>query len=134
MVFKNRLLVRKSKNQNDILTMKKIPGYLFLQTPRVKVNESRHTELFPFSESIKKLFSTNCVNNFFPKIFFNRFLPVKKAFLNWLCQYLSFLNIFFQYILPVEMLWVTPHCLYRDSLTLNIAVINLAVVQSDFLL
>ena len=62
MVLKNRLLAGKSKNQNDILTLKKIPGYLFLQAPKVEVNESRHIELFPFSESIKKLFSTDFVN------------------------------------------------------------------------
>ena len=62
MVLKNRLLVRKSKNQNDILTLKKIPRYFFLEVPKVKFNEPRHIELFPFSESTKKLFSTDFVN------------------------------------------------------------------------
>ena len=40
------------------------------------------------------------------------------AFLNWLYQYLSFLNIFFNRFSPVEKCGVTPHGLYRDSLTL----------------
>ena len=32
---------------------------------------------------------------------------------------LSFLNIFFNRYCPVVKCWVTPHCLYRDSLTLS---------------
>ena len=44
----------------------------------------------------------------------------KKAFLNWLCQYLSFLDIFFNRFYLVERCGVTPHLLYRDSLTLRV--------------
>ena len=58
----------------------------------------------------------------------------QKAFLNWFCQYLSFLtifcfngfcqylsflDIFFSRFFPVKKCWVTSHCLYRDSLTLK---------------
>ena len=39
--------------------------------------------------------------------------------LNWLCQYLSFLNIFFNRFSLMEKCGITPHCLYRDSLTLK---------------
>ena len=47
------------------------------------------------ADLLKKLFSVDCVYFYFFSIFFfNRFCPVEKAFLNWLCQYLSFLNIF----------------------------------------
>ena len=31
----------------------------------------------------------------------------QKAFLNWLCEYVSFLNIFFNRICPVEKCGVT---------------------------
>ena len=44
---------------------------------------------------------------------------IKNLFLNWLCQYLPFLNIFFNRFCPVENLWVTPHSLYLPSLTLR---------------
>ena len=43
----------------------------------------------------------------------------QQVFLNWLCQYLSFLDIFFYIFYSVEKCWATPHCWYRDSLTLN---------------
>ena len=53
-----------------------------------------------------------------------------KPFLNWLCQYLSFLNIFFQYILPggrewgyptLLVLWFTDFKIYlRLRLDLNL--------------
>ena len=46
-------------------------------------------------------------------------LHYRKAYLNWLCQYLSFLNIFFNRFCPVEKGGVTPNCLYHDSLTLR---------------
>ena len=40
----------------------------------------------------------------------------QKAFLNWLCQYFSFLSIFFYRFCSVEKCGVTPHCLsYRVS-------------------
>ena len=55
----------------------------------------RYIALFMFSESIRKLFSINCVNIYlFSIFFFNRFCPVAKASLNWLCQDLPFLCIF----------------------------------------
>ena len=64
---------------------------------------------------------------------------IKKLFFNWFCQHLPFLNIFFnsfclyflfskyshflniifKRICPVEKCRVTPHCLYRDSLSLK---------------
>ena len=40
------------------------------------------------------------------------------AFLNWLCQYLSFLDFFKKRFSTVKKCEVTPHCVYRDSLTL----------------
>ena len=43
----------------------------------------------------------------------------QKAFLDSLYKYLSFLNVFFNRFYPVEKCGVTPHCLYRDSLTLT---------------
>ena len=61
-----------------------------------KVNGSRYTALFVVSVSIK------------------------NVFLNWLCQYLSFLSILFNRFCPVVKCGVTPHCLYHDSLTLKI--------------
>ena len=45
-----------------------------------------------------------------------------KVYLNWLCQYLSFLNIFFNRFCAVENCGVTPHYLYRDSFALNCSV------------
>ena len=42
----------------------------------------------------------------------------RKAFLKWLCQYLSFLIIFFNRFCQVEKFGVTPYCLYRDLLIL----------------
>ena len=43
----------------------------------------------------------------------------QKAFPNWLCQYLPFLNNFFNSIYPVEKCGATQHCQNRDSLTLS---------------
>ena len=34
------------------------------------------------------------------------------------CQYLSFFDIFLYRFFPVEKYGATPHCLYRDSITL----------------
>ena len=42
-----------------------------------------------------------------------------QYFINSFCQCLSFRNIFFNRFCPVEKCGVTPHCLYRDSLTLT---------------
>ena len=42
----------------------------------------------------------------------------QEVFLNWLCQYLSFLDTFFNIFYSVEKCGATPHCWYRDSLTL----------------
>ena len=56
----------------------------------------------------------------FLNIFFNRFCSMEKAFVDWLCQYLSFLNIFFNRFCPVEKCGVTPNCLYCDSWTLRL--------------
>ena len=44
----------------------------------------------------------------------------QKALLNQLCQYLSFLNIVFNRFCPLEKCGVTPHSLYRHSLTLKL--------------
>ena len=53
----------------------------------------------------KKLFSIDCVNVYLLSIFFSdRFCPVERAFLNWLFQYLSFLDIFFSRICPLKKL------------------------------
>ena len=41
----------------------------------------------------------------------------RTAFVNWSCQYWSFLNIFFNRFSQVEKGGVTPYCLYCDSLT-----------------
>ena len=45
----------------------------------------------------------------------------QKAFLNWLCQYLLFsIVIPFLNTFSTDLkVWVSPHCLYRDWLTLN---------------
>ena len=60
----------------------------------IKINESRYIASFAVGKSIKKLFSPLIKSIFiFFHIFFNRFFPVEKC-------------------------GVTPHCLYRDSLTL----------------
>ena len=66
--------------------------------------------LFVLSGSIKKLFSSGCVNIYLVSlnIIFKRLCPMEKTFLNWLCQYLSFLNIFFQWILSVGKVWGCP--------------------------
>ena len=61
----------------------------------IKINESRYIALFLASGSIKKLLSIDCVNIYFSQSIHN------NAF-----------SIFFQ------KCGVTPHCLYRDSLTL----------------
>ena len=61
----------------------------------IKINESRYIALFLVSGSIKKLLSIDCVNIFFSQSIDN------NAF-----------SVFFQ------KCGVTPHCLYRDSLTL----------------
>ena len=62
---------------------------------RVKINYSWYIALFVVNVFIKKLFKIEC-------------------------KYLSFLNIFFSRFCLVEKRGVTPHCLYRDSLTLII--------------
>ena len=74
--------------------------------------------LFVLSGSIKKLFSNGCVNIYLVwlNIFFKRICPVEKTFLNWLCQYLSFLNIFFSMDF---VRWKSVRLPHRDSLTLT---------------
>ena len=62
----------------------------------LKVNESRYIALFMFSGSVKKLFSTDCINVFF------------------------FINIVCNRLCAVEKSGVAPLCLYRDSLILNV--------------
>ena len=42
----------------------------------------------------------------------------QKAFLNWVCQYFSFLNICFNRFCLIEKCGVTSHCLYHDSSSL----------------
>ena len=69
---------------------------------RVKVNESRFIASYLVSGSIKKFFSIDSVDIYFSK---SNVLPVS-----------SFLNIFFNNL----KVWVTPDCLYCDSLTLNV--------------
>ena len=51
-------------------------------------------------------------------LFFGQWI-YQKAFLNWLFQYLSFLNTFFNRFCTVENWGVDPHYLYRNSLTLR---------------
>ena len=74
--------------------------------------------LFVLSGSIKKLFWNGCVNIYLVSlnIFFKRLCPVEKTFLNWLCQYLSFLNIFFSMDF---VRWKSVRLPHRDSLTLT---------------
>ena len=43
---------------------------------------------------------------------------LSQYFFNSFSQYFSFLNINFNRFCPLEKRRVTPHCLYRDSLTL----------------
>ena len=57
------------------------------------------------SGSIKKLFSVDCVN------------------IDWINSSLSFLNI----ILIGLKVWVTPHCIYRDLLTLTLLLVSFQV-------
>ena len=56
---------------------------------------------------------------------------IKKAFLNWLCQDLSFVDIFFNRFFPVWKCGVTPHCLYRDSLTLREEIFEEEIFAED---
>ena len=52
-----------------------------------------------FLRTFQKAFlSWLCQYLSFLGIFFNRFFPVEKMFINWLCLSLSFRNIFFQLI------------------------------------
>ena len=83
----------------------------------------RYIALFMFSESIRKLFSINFVNIcLFSIFFFNRFCPVAKASLNWLCQDLPFLCIFPK-ILPAGKKWrylrsdIYAKCLFLHATT-----------------
>ena len=58
----------------------------------------------------------------YQKAFFNwfcQYLPFLNIFFNSFCQYLYFLSIFFKRICPVEKCGVNPHSLCRDSLTLK---------------
>ena len=58
-------------------SFKIIPQFIWIFN--LKVNELEYLVLFVVSKSIKKLSSVDCVDKY----------------LNWLCQYLSFLTIFF---------------------------------------
>ena len=77
-----------------------------------------------FSVDLSKSFSQLIVSIFLFSIFFSIDFArwkvsgsIKKLFsINF--QQLFFLNIFFNKFCPVEKCVVTPHCLYRDSLTL----------------
>ena len=48
-----------------------------------------------------------------------QYLPSLNIFFNSSCHYLSFLKFFSNRFCRVEKSGVTPHCLYRDSLTLS---------------
>ena len=86
----------------------------FLMKVSLKVNESQYITLFAVSGSVKKLFSFDCV------IVIRNGKKRSFGFLYlWLCQYLSFLDIFFNRFCPAKKCEVTPHYLYRDSLTLK---------------
>ena len=86
-------------------------------------SQTSHSVLHYFcSVDLSKSLPIDCVNTYLFSMFFSIFFQsclVEKVFLNWLCQYLSFLNIFFNRFCPVEKCGVTPHCLCRDSLTLT---------------
>ena len=75
----------------------------------IKINESRDIALFWVSGSIIVLSLIDFVNIYLLSIFF----------FNSFCHYLSFLNFFSNRFCRVEESGVTPHCLYRDSLTLS---------------
>ena len=63
----------------------------------------------------------------FLNIFFNSFCPVKRAFLNWLCQYLSFLNIFFNVFCQMKRACLNWLC--RCLFFLNIFFNRFCLVQ-----
>ena len=46
-------------------------------------------------------------------------VDLSASFLNWMCQYLSFLNIFLHRFCLIERCGVTLRCLYCNSLTLR---------------
>ena len=77
---------------NDTLYLKEIIALLYFV---LKINESQYIALFVVSGSIRKLFSIDFVNIYFSQ---------------------SIVNYLFSIDLKV---WVTPHYLYRDSLTLR---------------
>ena len=60
-----------------------------------------------------------CQYLYFLNIFLDRFFLVVKAFLNWLCPYLSFFNNFFNRFCLMEKCRFTPYCLYCNLLTLR---------------
>ena len=76
---------------------------LLKQSYLPNVNESRSIALFLVRGSIKKLFSIDFVDSYSQLI-----LSIFKAFPNWLCQYLFFLEIFFHRFWPVEKCKITP--------------------------
>ena len=76
-----------------------IPIFLFLRLNFLKINESRCIALLVPRGSIKKLFSIDCVD-----------IYISQSIVNYLHRYFFF-NRF-------KSVGVTPHCLYRDSLTL----------------
>ena len=49
-----------------------------------------------------------------------QYLSFLNISLNWLGQYLSFINTVFNRFYSMEKFGVTPHCLYRDWLTLKL--------------
>ena len=77
------------------------------------------------ADLLKKLSSIDCVYFYF---FLNRFCPVEKAFLNWLCQYLCFLDIFFSIEFAGGKVWGYPtlllSLLYLDYIKIDYIKIN----------
>ena len=86
----------------------------------LKVNESRYITLFVFSGSIKKFFSTDCINIYLFSIFFSIDFARWKNLLSIACvNFILSRYFFFNRFCPVEKCGVTPHCLYRGSVTLK---------------
>ena len=77
---------------------------------KIKVNESQYTAFYTCGQRIHRKASL---------VWLCQYLSFFNAFSNSFSQHLSCLSILFNIFCMVEKRGVTPHCLYRDSLTLT---------------